>query len=66
MKRLVINQLNISIETLLQREKCYFGYIMPDLTKEQRKCIELGLFSRVQDSLEWIMHHYEARVKVSA
>lgn len=65
MKILVLGQLNIAIETLLQREKCYFGYIMPELTEDSRQKISLGLFEKVACKPEWFMHHYQARVKVS-
>lgn len=65
MKILVLGQLNVAIESLLHHEKCYFGYIMPELTEESRQKISSGLFEQVACKPEWFMHHYQARVKVS-
>lgn len=63
-KIMIIKQLNLSCEMLLQRENCYFGYVMPDLTEGQRVAVQMGLFSKVGDSVEWVMHHYQVRSKV--
>lgn len=61
-KILVLKQLNISCEMLLIRENCYFGYIMP----EHNEAIDAGNYDDHVTKPSYYMHHYEARVKVSA
>lgn len=64
-KILVLGQLNVSCELLLQRENCYFGYIMPELSEDTRQMIDLGLSDQYRVKPEYYMHHYQARVKQS-
>lgn len=66
LKILVLGQLNVSCELLLRRENCYFGYIMPELSEDTRKMIDLGLSDQYRFKPEYYMHHYQARVKVGA
>lgn len=63
-KILVLQQLNVSCELLLQRENCYFGYIMPDLTDTTKELIKLNLGDQFRIKPDYYMHHYQARVKV--
>lgn len=65
-KILVLGQLNVSCELLLQRENCYFGYNMPDLTDTTKELIKLQLGDQFRIRPDYYMHHYQARVKMEA
>lgn len=65
-KILVLTQLNATCELFLQSEKCYFGYILPDLPDSLQQAINFGLSKIYLTQPEYYMHHYQVRVKQSA